>query len=40
MQVIRKNQKKKKNKTVENALKQILKLFKLLNIDEVVLRDN
>lgn len=37
MQVIRKNQ-KKKNKTVENALKQILKLFKLLNIDEVVLR--
>ena len=39
MQVIRKNQ-KKKNKTVENALKQILKLFKLLNIDEVVLRGN
>lgn len=38
MQVIRKNQ--KKNKTVENALKQILKLFKLLNIDEVVLRGN
>ena len=39
MQVIRKNKKTKK-KTVENALKQILKLFKLLNIDEVVLSGN